>query len=1073
MKKGDLMSIPPIDDNKTPPVINQNTQSITNPVEAPDEQINEQNQVQLAMASPVRKTAVDAAETIIDSFTNADGTLQNKADVIESPNQRKAKAAQNQGEDVVVEGGSAPMVNITEEGKVIMRPATPEEMTKLQLFADVAKNNPAAGLNNVVLPNLKNISTGKGDDADQVLREFVVATFNTYKDLTTSSGQRIIRTGERGFKDVINEANRISSVDAFLMLMQRSPGDRPFTDAEFLAARRTVVAMQINAEALIKKARETGNPLDKVKAAQAISMEGYASIILFGAQGDLARGLATQRIIASPSKARIQAMSQMLEKNQVITNGEVTQDNLVDYMEAYGGENAIDQMLYFYETAPNDRTRHEFAKRSMMRKYLLDPMVEIYQSALLSNPLTHSFNLVGQAVMLELQVLERAVEGRPGEALAMLKAQWKYMGQAARAFGHALRYEEALTDGTSKLDVDMKAISSEAFGIDKTQGGIRSAAGHAIDGFGILMRMQGYRPMVAIDESFKVLARGMQIEALAERSKTEAMKAAKLRGASDDDILKEGQAAYLKTLHSEETFQEGAEFARMVTFQDDLPGLFANFQGAVNHPLMKIWMPFYKTPTNIFLRVTERTPLGIVMPSNMKAMLMGTNAERRAILAKIGTGTTFGALTMSLSSGMYGDGIVVTGYGPRRKQDRANWLETHDPYSIGIPKDDGSGYTWVSYARYDPLSGVLALAADTKEVLYNSEDPEAMDDMVMNLGLATTQYVGTALPMMQFIGELIDLQGSPYADHDSKFERVRELLSKQAVQAGIIIKEQIQTGGQFGLGMQSTVERITDPTPSETKPRDINQIYPMIPGVGLTPELRGAYEALELACSKTLGCSDQLPTRTNRWGEVVPQTPGTTWNYFVPVRVVSKPAKNIVNKELELMMTGLPPLSRTMNTKNIKLTGPAYADYKKYYNDPASSELAKQVFGQSVMGGVKPPKPILEAFAELFAADEYNFMIASDGKTKLAASRGHKLRKMQELDAIYKGYAKNLILMHYPEYAAINNESKRFEENLGMEMQTVRPPTKNQVNAEIMRLERKISGNLLESDKDRAVQQAR
>ena len=218
------------------------------------------------------------------------------------------------------------------------------------------------------------------------------------------------------------------------------------------------------------------------------------------------------------------------------------------------------------------------------------------------------------------------MEGRPGEALAMLKAQWKYMGQAARAFGHALRYEEALTDGTSKLDVDMKAISSEAFGIDKTQGGIRSAAGHAIDGFGILMRMQGYRPMVAIDETFKVLARGMQIEALAERSKTEAMKAAKLRGASDDDILKEGQAAYLKTLHSEETFQEGAEFARMVTFQDDLPGVFANFQGAINHPLMKIWMPFYKTPTNIFLRVTERTPLGIVMPSNMKAMLMGTNA---------------------------------------------------------------------------------------------------------------------------------------------------------------------------------------------------------------------------------------------------------------------------------------------------------------------------------------------------------------------------------------------------------------------------------------------------------------
>lgn len=1069
------MSIPPIDDMKsTPATLAKNVAdaNLSNDAIAPGEDKAEVEAIQVAANTATRRTAVNAARTVIDSFRDENGVIKDKADLIESPSVKRAKAAQNAGEDVIIEGGSSPMLNVSEDGKVSMMPATAEEMERLALFADQARRNPAAATDGIHLPNLKNMSTGKGDDADAVLRDFVVATFNTYKDTVTASGQRIIRTGERGFKDVINEANRISSVDAFLMLMQHSPGDRPFTDAEFLAARRTVVAMQINAEKLLKKAQQTGNPLDKLKAAQAISLEGYASIVLFGAQGDLARGLAVQRIMASPSKARVQAMQSMMEKAEVVTNGEITADNMVDYMEAYGGEANLDQMLYYYSIAPNDRTRHEFAKRSMIRKYLADPFVEIYQTALLSNPITHSFNLAGQAVMLELQVLERLFEGRPGEALAMLTAQWKYIGQAFRAGAHALRYEQALTDGTSKLDVDMKAISSEAFGIDRQAGGIQSAAGAFVDGFGILMRMQGYRPMVAVDETYKVMARGMQTEALAHRAKVQAQKSARERGMTEDEILEEGQAAYLQTLHSQETFEQAADFARMVTFQDDLPAFLQNAGGLMNHPLLKIWLPFYKTPTNIFLRVTERTPFGILLPNNLKKMITGSNAERRAVLSKIGVSSSIAATTMALSSGMYGDGIVITGYGPRKQKLRANWLETHEPYSIGVKREDG-GYEWISYARYDPLSGVLALAADSKEVLFNSEDPEAQDDIFMNMTIATTQYVGTALPMLQFVGELVDLQGSPYADTDSKIERIRELISKQATQAGVIVGKHIATGGQFGVGMEGLVERVTNPTPSETKPRDINQIYPLIEGVGLTPELRGAYEALEAICAKTIGCSDDLPDRTNRWGEIVPQTSGTAWNYFSPVRVVSKPAMNIVNKELDKFMTGLPPLSRTMNTTNIKLTGPAYADYKKYYNDPASSPLSKKLFGQDVMGGVKPPKPILEAYAELFESDEYNYMFANDGVTKMAASRGHKMRKIEELDAIYKGYAKSLIFMHYPEYSTINSENERFEENMGYKMSTQRVPTKDQVNAEILRLEKGIKDGLMPNDKIRAIQQAR
>ena len=45
--------------------------------------------------------------------------------------------------------------------------------------------------------------------ADRELKKLIAATYNTYKDIVTADGQKILRKGERGFKQVIAEANRI------------------------------------------------------------------------------------------------------------------------------------------------------------------------------------------------------------------------------------------------------------------------------------------------------------------------------------------------------------------------------------------------------------------------------------------------------------------------------------------------------------------------------------------------------------------------------------------------------------------------------------------------------------------------------------------------------------------------------------------------------------------------------------------------------------------------------------------------------------------------------------------------
>ena len=99
------------------------------------------------------------------------------------------------------------------------------------------------------------------------------------------------------------------------------------------------------------------------------------------------------------------------------------------------------------------------------------------------------------------------------------------------------------------------------------------------------------------------------------------------------------------------------------------------------------------------------------------------------------------------------------------------------PYSIGVRKKGADGewldeWTWVSYARYDPLSGILAMAGDFNDAIFNVNDEDTILDMMTGAGLATMRYTSTALPMTQFIGEFIDLMGSPFQSHESQVERV-------------------------------------------------------------------------------------------------------------------------------------------------------------------------------------------------------------------------------------------------------------------------------------------------------------
>lgn len=982
-------------------------------------------------------------------------------------NDAVSDAAAGKAVDAAQSTGTLPIA-IVDKGDIITRAATAEEMAILQGYSS-STSEELAGMD-VILPNLSKIgiyvdsANPAGTEAagntladseltsqELDLRRLITATFDAYKETVTGSGQRILRKGERGFAAVIADADKIGAVDIFLELMKREPGDRLFTDAELLAARRTVASLQLQTMSLVRTAKETGDPLDKARAAQAFALEGYSSIQLHGVQEDAGRLLATNKIISSPSKERVLAMRQMMETRSVdpSAGGSAIIDgaNLQEFLDANGGEAAIDFMLQVYDDLPTDLSRHEFARRSIGRR-AGDMLVEIYQSALLSNPLTHSYNFASNVIMMETLMIERFLEGRPKEAFSMLVAQPKYFMQALRAGGQALMHEGTVTGNSTKLDVNMRAISRQGAGLrNAAEGGgtfaadgmsikgMESAAAGFFDGFGVMMRLLGFRPMLGMDESFKSMGRGMQLEALATRAQSAAFNSALDSGISREAAGDFAAAAHLRTLRSRTAFDQANEFAAMMTFQDDLPGGMGAMQGFFSHPITKIWVPFYKTPTQVMRRIMERTPMGLLMPTVLRDKIInGSNADRREAGARIATGTGIFSTLMYMGVGGAGDNFTMTGYGPTDKQQRKTWLENNEPYSVGIRKADGSGkWTWTSYARYDPFSGILAASMDTAATLQHTDDMDMVDNLVLNGGIAVTRYVGTSLPMLQFVGELIDVAGSPYEEHDSKVARIAKLFTKQAASAGLIVGQQVATAGLGSQGMLATFERYLDPYSRDSRPE--NQ-YDYVEGIGLQPQIRGMYEAMQYARSRIPGLSKDLPIKRNRWYEPAMQgvPDGGAWQMFVPMRVLEKPGANIINQELNKLKLGFKNLSNSMNEPKIKLTGTQYEKYTELYNFPGNSKFAKSVFKGKV------PPSVLDSMLELISPDgEYN-------KLYEQGNPAEKIKMLRAIDGRYQGIAKQLMLFEFDELRAQVDKVARYKNYRGRNPPMIGPATDSQLS---------------------------
>ena len=459
-----------------------------------------------------------------------------------------------------------------------------------------------------------------------------------------------------------------------------------------------------------------------------------------------------------------------------------------------------------------------------------DKLVELYYNSILSGPATHAVNILSNTMTAVSQIPEHlAAAGvgavrRGGEALAS-RALGRDVGNAdrvlfsevgARSVGLLQGTKEGLVQAarTMRSGETSDAVSKVEQRIQQSISGVK----------GSIIRTPT-RALAAEDELFKAMARRMELSGLAVRQ------AAKegLRG----DQAK-ARAAELLANPTDDMLAQSFEYGRYLTFQTPLPhdSIGAGISKGVERfnvlgvPVLKLVVPFVRTPMNILKYAGERSPAAPFMRSFQDAVRAG-GAKRDLAVAKIAVGTGIMALAMEWASEGKLTGGGPADEGAMRVQRADGW----QPYSVKI------GDTYYSYARLDPFATILGVAADFAE--YQSHMTEKQRDNLAMLMVASTVDNLSNKVWLSGVSDLNEAIRDPQRYGDSY---LNDMVARLAVPAAV-----------------SQVARAVDPTAREAR------------------------TLLDAIKARVPGLSSSLLPRRDVWGEAITREGGVGPDVASPI----------------------------------------------------------------------------------------------------------------------------------------------------------------------------------------------
>lgn len=720
--------------------------------------------------------------------------------------------------------------------------------------------------------NMERIETT--DDIDSMLRK-TAETFSGEID----EARRGIRTN----KETSRVANLVGMTAE--QLLKRKKG-QAFNAENAVAARRILVSSADNLASLAKKVTTLeATDLDKFEFRKALNLHYAIQAQVSGMTAEAGRAL---------QSFNMKARSSELKVNQI-----------KDFLTMLPGGASTEKMAEALSSFDSPEQIGTFVKQ-VQRATTTDMFLEAWINGLLSGPQTHAVNMMSNAMNAVWQVPERFLAATIGrvtgsnaiserEAISMAYGLVEGFSDGIKSFGKVVRSGEP-SDVLSKIETSrFRSITAENIRqlplINKIapnslqEGGV---AARAVDILGEAARVPG-RFLMAEDELFKSIGYRMELRARAIRTAIDEGLDGEKAAKRIQDILSDPE------VNAPDVHLAAIDAARYQTFTRPLESRILQDISKSRNPILKVILPFVRTPTNILKFGFERTPLAPLM-KGVRADIMAGGAQRDLALARM----SLGSIVMAAMGAMAASG-KVTGGGPSNPNDFATWRRLNQPYSIKI------GDTSLSYSRIEPMGMLFGLAADFTQIAGLAG--EELQPEVEELGVAIVGAISkniTSRTWLRGLSEAIQAMSDP----DRYGNKYIQNFAKSLVPTGL-----------------AQVERT------------------------LNPELEAVYSIMDSIKSRIPGLSKDLPRRRDLWGEPISTAISddrgwaeTVYSAISPIYIAREHGSPIDDELLkEKIHINKPQRTQSFEGIKLELTPHQYDDFIVWMNEVSLDSTGKNL----------------------------------------------------------------------------------------------------------------------------------
>ena len=626
--------------------------------------------------------------------------------------------------------------------------------------------------------------------------------------------------------------------------------------------------------------------LDSRVARQAVAVEGALIKGLKRRQVDIARTLGIFRMAREGSAERGKYLDQLMSES--------------------GGIETIHDLATKY-TALDSRVARQAVAEKTLSGTLKDIWMTTWYNGMLSSPVTHMKNIVGNLMFGLWQIPEAAVASGIG------KVRNKFFGgemaiQANEVHAQAFGFFQGMLDGaiiasramakntpTDPLTkIEMARSGRDAFDIDFGDGAFGKAFSRGLKFYGSAVTVPG-RALMAEDEFFKAMAYRMELNALAARNANVRYREIIDAGGSIEDAEKASQELAGAILREPPAEIDAAakSASRTVTFTRELERGLQQIEQLRNVPVMgpvlRLFMPFIRTPTNIMLEGMARIPgLNFASPRFWADFNKGGIARDKAVArVTLGGGVIGGASLMSYGGFLTGAGPF--NYKTRQALEGTGW----QAHSFVLPVKDvseeqlakfreitkvnvGPDKVYISYAGLEPLSSLLTIAATSAEYGMTAREGEGMEQVALGASIALYEYLGEQA-MLSGFGEIAKIFQSRGSGNETSM--LLDMMSAVIEKGGDFLVNGSPVGAYQSA--VATWERTIDPTKA-TAGREQMQARDDV-GTGA---VNAFYKVLHKAMGRRPILSGQVDLQLDPiTGEDVTDGSGSLYEAFSPFRI--------------------------------------------------------------------------------------------------------------------------------------------------------------------------------------------